>query len=176
MPVTTPEKTAWLTTTALGVVTLGSAGVAGGGGIRVSYDGTSGFGWEADMLAHRTSDQVALGEVTIGAVGASVSVHWHHRLDSIYVRTAVGGRLSTVTMTGTPDDPEAAVGDRLEGIAGGPLGRLTLGARLVSDLTIELSAEPGFNVFPIRGTVDGEKETAVDGAWLTGQLAVGWAW
>ncbi len=170
------ERTAWVTTVALGTVSTGSAGLAAGGGIRVAYDGASGFGWAADMVAVRSSEDVALGTVAVRAVTGSASAHWHTALGPVRMRAGVGARLAAVTMTGTPSDPDVATGDQLEGWAGGPFARLSATVRPVDNLTVGASIEPGYYVLPVRGTVDGVEETTIDGAWMSAHLAVGWSW
>jgi len=163
------------TTSLLGGVAIASPSLHGGGGIRVTFDGPSGFGWGADVLVHRATDELDLGAVRVSSVEGGLSVHAHWRWRTLTARFAAGARVGAVTLTGeaTMDN---VVGNSVTGLAGGPFARLTAGAELARHLVVELSVEPGYHLFPVRGFVDGSERTSVEGARLGSHLAVGWTW
>ena len=53
---------------------------------------------------------------------------------------------------------------------------MTVGLDLARHVAMEASAEPGYHLFAVGGTVNMIEQTAVDGAWLSAQIGLGWIW
>lgn len=171
-----PSNGHWRTTTSvLGGVALASPGVQGGGGVRVEFDAPNGYGWGADIIVQRMTDQLALGDVEVSSIGGGLSVHAHRTWGALRFRGAVGARVGATTMTGKPSE-SGVEGGSFTGRFAGPFARLTVGVEALKHVSVELSAEPGYHLLPVRGTVDGVEETEVEGPWLAANLAVGVFW
>jgi hypothetical protein len=95
----------------------------------------------------------------------------------VRARAGVGARIGAATLTGKPDPLlPGVVGGSVTGLSGGPFARVTVGVDLAKHVAVEASAEPGYHVFAVGGTVNMIEQIAVDGAWLSAQVGLGWSW
>ncbi len=172
-----PKNGRWRTTTSvLGAVSLASPGMHGGGGVRVELDGPNGYGWGADIVVQRTTHELELGDVSVSSIGGGLSVHAHRTWGAFRLRGALGARVGAVSMSGEPTDPDVADGGSFTARFAGPFARLTVGVEAARRVTVQLSAEPGYHLLPVRGTVNKVDTTKVEGPWLAGTIALGVRW
>jgi hypothetical protein len=144
-----------------------------GGGVTLAGDAGAPLGWMAEVAFQHGERGFALGRVTadnVSALGALLArrSHGHAAL-----RAGVGVRGGGAWLSGTPADPETAVGGAVSGAWWGPVvlidGSYAVGGRVVVELTIEA----GRVLLPVIATVPGGESVAVDGTWLRGALGVG---
>lgn len=164
-----------VSTTLRGGLSVGSIGMAGAGALSVNLDAPNGFGWGVDMMLERTTDRLALGEVTVSSFAAAVSIHLHRRWNTLRLRGALGARAGGVTMSGQPGQP-GVVGRSLTALSAGPLLRASASKPLVDKVMIELWLDTGYHLFPVRGLVNGDEQASVTGPWLAAHVGVGWQW
>jgi len=171
-----PTNGRWRTTTSvLGALSVESPGLHGGGGVRIELDAPSGYGWGADIIVQRTTHKLDLGDVTVSSVGGGLSVHAHRAWKSLRLRGALGARVGAASMSGEPTQP-GVDGGSFTGRFAGPFARFTVGVEVARHITVQASAEPGYHLLPVRGTVDGAETTEVEGFWLAGTVALGVSW
>jgi len=165
------------TASLLGVVSREDHGVAPGAGARLTLDHASGFGGSIDLAGTTDTDTTSsLGDIDIDGVTASAAVHARWSWRQLVARAGVGMRGGAAVLTGQPASGTDARGGQVTGFVGGPFARLSLGAELASGLAFDVSVEPGYHVFPVRGLVDGDRAATLEGAWLRAQVAAGWSW
>lgn len=169
-----PAPRAWETTLSAHATASWSDAILAGAGVGVARHSPRGLGWSADVTYQAGDDEVSLGAVSISSIGVSGAVHVRRDVGVAHVSAAAGARFSAVTMTGEPDGGDV-LGGRVSGLAGGPLMRAG-GEVRAGAFTATLSIEAGYHVLELRGLVDGEGETSVDGIWVGSVLAAGWTW
>lgn len=169
-----PSPAPWQTTLSVHGTASWNDAVLGGAGIGVARHSPRGFGWSADVTLQAGEDDVTLGAVSISSIGISGAVHLRREVGPTHLSVATGARFSAVTMTGEPEGGDV-LGGRVSGVAGGPLVRVA-GEMRAGSFTAILSIESGYNALEMRGLVDGEGETSIDGIWLGSVLAAGWSW
>ncbi|RMH43647.1 MAG: hypothetical protein D6689_04685 [Deltaproteobacteria bacterium] len=163
------------TAAAVGGAVAGRDGWRLGGGVRVAFDGPASIGWGADVLVESGTRREPLGAVDVTALWGGAWVYVHRSWRSFRARAGVGGRVGSVTLSGRPAGPGVA-GGTVSGKLAAPIARATVGILGAGRIAIELSAETGYHVYPVRGRVDGSDGVNVEGGWVAAYLGVGWSW
>ena len=169
-----PVAEPWETTLSVHGMASWSDVVFAGGGVGVARNSPHGYGWSAEVALQAGDDDVSLGAVSISSVGVGGAAHVRRKVGPTWLSGGIGARFAAVTMTGEPRGGGVLPG-RVSGVVGGPLVRVG-GTMRLSSVTATLSLETGFHVLELRGLVDGQSETSIDGVWLASTLAVGWSW
>jgi len=146
-----------------------------GFGLRAGSDAWPIFGWTADMHADHASVPASLGSVAVDTVSIGGAFVAHQSWSALALRGGLGFRGGIARLTGEPNDPDAVRASTLNAPWGGPMAVAGVGIRPITMLSIELVAEAGYVILPVRAKVAAEREAGVDGAWIGATLAIGLA-
>lgn len=150
-------------------------GFAFGGGPRLAVSfGSYAFGAEWDLAAYRAVTDTALGDVETTLFSSGLFARWTLEAAPWFVDVGAGARGGIARLEGTPEDVEVSRGSVVAGVFGGPAATFGVSVR-VSELALRLGAESGYALRGVAGDVASEPSVAVSGAWISGNVAVGWA-
>lgn len=153
-----------------------AGGALDGLGLRVGGDRLAtwrALGWTADMLAEHGASKVALGAVNVDLVSASFALLAHHETSSIALRAGVGARFGSARVSGNPADSSRVDASSVAGAWGGPFVVAGVGLAALRPVVIELTAEGGWCVVPVRGHVGEARDVGPIGPWVGVTLGVG---
>lgn len=148
-----------------------------GGGVTATRVQRPWFVVYGDALLETGSSLASLG--TVGAVLASVSLQalLRLRLGRASIDSGVGGRFAIARFAGTPNSGSvAAEAGTLTATWGGPMLATRVRVRVWKRLTLAVAAEGGWVTREIVAIVDQRPFVAIEGAWLSAGLGVGFWW
>lgn len=169
-----PRERAWRLTAALDTrwMTVGSDPLFGVGA-RAGFDAFDRVGFAFDATLEHGSVASALGTVGVDAYSLGAVALVRGALGPLVLRGGGGARFGIARMVGLPDSPDRAEGHTVSGVWGAPIVAGSAGIRFAQRLTLELFAESGWVVLPIRGVVRGGPDARVEGAFVGGGIAFG---
>jgi hypothetical protein len=146
-----------------------------GAGVDVGVDVYRSLSLDLDLLVEHARTGYALGDVTTDLASVGAALGLRYELARFTLHTGAGLRVGVAHLQGQPSSGAVASGHDVTGPWAGPL--LNCGARYTwpPGLTVELSAEGGYVVLPVRGSVTGASDIAADGALVGARLSAGWA-
>ncbi len=131
------------------------------------------IGWRADLLLEGGLAARSLGQVEASAAGLGLAALWQiARVGSFDVEAATGLRGGYARLEGVPIDPWLPKQPPTQGAWLGPFLALRM-CYARGWLGIELGAEAGVVLLPLRAGITAPEEAGISGGWLGLQLGVG---
>ena len=142
-----------------------------GAGVRYREEhGFIGFGVDFGELHGRQA--VSLGHVDIDLIAAGAAITFGHAWTRAQTRLGLGARGGAAVLSGHSSDP-SFVGLVYRRPFADVFGSGSIDVALSRRWCVEVSLESGYNVLRVSGLVSTGHEVAVDGAWVGGQVGVG---
>jgi hypothetical protein len=148
--------------------------VAPAAGLRLALEHGARLTFAIDARLSRAGTPMPSGQATFESIDASPAVLVRASAGAFALKAGLGLRLGYGRLAGEPARPDRHTAASFTAPWAGGLVSLRL-ARGFGPLVIELEAEGGAVLLPVKGLVDDARETAVEGAWIGGTFGVGWA-
>lgn len=166
-------------TSRLGVEALVVAGGMGaplapqvGGALALTYQFIRWIGLRGDFLAAHARRKSPLGRVDLLSLSGSLALATTLRLGRLDLSAALGFRAGAVNLAGDAALPTQTAENAFWAPWVGSLGAAQLGVRLRPRWSLVVGLEGGIVLLPVTGLVDGDREFAQDGYWVTAGLGV----
>lgn len=137
-----------------------------GGALRLSQARWEKLGWSLDVSYARGATRSPAGTIFTETLSLAPMLFFHLRLGPVQLQLGPGLRYGAGRLTGEPADSSATQAGTLAGPWGGPAAFVTAAVNLSSALAIEVNAEAGYTLTPVRAFVAGEKIAALEGGWF----------
>lgn len=143
-----------------------------GGGVRVERDISTSLGWSVDVLGHHGERSVALGNISVEALSSGASLMFHRAWVPLTLCAGPGLRLGIARVRGEPLS-DAAYGDSITGVWGGPFATGRGSVALSKKLALGAGVEGGVGLFDVIGRADGVRAAVIGGPWIAGAVSFG---
>lgn len=146
-------------------------GVLWGGGVRLGAEPLSHVSWSLDAVLDRGKLDSPIGRYEIETATLGAAVYFYERWSWLSARVGGGLRVGVARSVGLAGAQTAGT----SGLApwGWPLAALSLSARPVQPLVIELAGETSYVVLPLSGDKSSVRNPSLSGAWYGVELGVG---
>lgn len=151
----------------------GNTGGLAGGGLRGVF-GLPSVDVLVDVRAHRGTDRVSLGEVSITTLDGAVGVSRARRWRDLELAIAAGVRGGKVWFTGTPG--MEARGEAFSAPWWGAFADASVERSVSSTVRASFGVEVGRVVLPAGALIGGVREVAIDGTWIGARGGVFATW
>ncbi len=147
------------------------AGALWGGGVRVGAEPLSHVSWSLDAVIDRGELQAPSGRYEVETATLGASVYLYEGWSWFNARVGGGLRVGGARSAGI----RGAQTRGTSGIApwGWPLATLSLSARPVDQLVIELAGETSYVLLPLANNKSGQENPSLRGAWYGVEFGVG---
>ena len=146
-----------------------------GGALTVADGGPRHIGWVADLSFEHGDRRFSIGRVSTDSLSGLVGIVGQASRGRLDARGGVGARVGIAWLSGTPGDPDTAVGGTVRGSWWGPAVLVDSGVRLGRRAVVRLGLEGGRVLRPVTAIVQGESAVAIGGIWWRSALGVGFA-
>lgn len=173
-PVATLERSRRAVLSAAALAEYGGAAL-GGARLQALVHLLPSLALRAELSWARGGSAVALGSTRAEALEGALGLAWVPRLGRFRFPMGAALRLGSVWLSATPLDGTVTAG-AVQGLRFGPA--LFAGALFDATdwLVLGLDVLGGWQLRGVRGTIEGSPPLALEGAWVTGALSVGFAW
>ncbi len=148
-----------------------AVGISTGLGVRSVLPVTRSWGISAGILAERGSASQNVGSVKALSGSADFAARFELSPGAVTLAAEAGGRLGYVRLEGSPEAGVGLLGGSVSGIWGGPQLSLFAAIPLGRDLRLAARTEGGAMLLRVKGHAP---EPVWSGAWVAGELALGW--
>lgn len=145
-----------------------------GGGLGVTYRVRRWLILAAQLRYEYANTEITHGEARVESLSSSLSYGLRvYEADTNWLDLSIGGRVGTARISATPDDPGRFQSSEVRGLFGGPLLSTRFELRPFRRFTLGIGAEAGLVLLPVVGWVEGRREVAFDGGWMSVAVSLG---